>query len=280
MSDDGSSTGGIIAIALGLGHPAKQIVSFYEKFGPSIFKQQSILRRFVTGSVQIDAGALERAVTDVFGLGRRFRDSTTRLAIPSTDSKDHKPHIFKTGHRPELIRDENVTVVEVVRATTNVPLALRPYDLQRNRVSLLDGGMWANNPIAFAVIEAVNLKWWPCEDVRVLSLGCTSSRIDSPWERHPLALLARPQTVIGALLAIQSAAAMTMAQNLLDDRTRILRIDPELSTRCRLDDVSRIGELRDLGVREARQQLRTVKERFFSDGPREAFTPCAKQQPS
>src|SRR5690606_373728 len=41
----GTSTGGIIALALGLGLSAREIVDFYRRYGPEIFRGQRLLRR-------------------------------------------------------------------------------------------------------------------------------------------------------------------------------------------------------------------------------------------
>lgn len=56
--------------------------------------------------------------------------------------------------------------------------AAAPTYYKRHRtaedVGLLDGGVWANNPIALAVVEAVTLLDWPASSLRVLSLGCVN----------------------------------------------------------------------------------------------------------
>src|SRR6266852_669336 len=54
--------------------------------------------------------------------------------------------------------------------------AAAPSYYKRHRtaddVGLLDGGVWANNPIALAVVEAISLLGWRASSLRVLSLGC------------------------------------------------------------------------------------------------------------
>ena len=252
----GSSTGGIIALALGLEIPAPKIVAFYTEHGPAIFKGSAPKK------VRIDRAALADAVNKVFGKSRRLRDSKALLAIPATHSKKHKPHTFKTRHREELTRDENVTALEVVLSTTAVPFVLPEYRVDKE--ALLDGGMWASNPVAFAVVEAANLKWWPGEDVRILSLGCTRSRIDVDWNAWAPKRFRQRHQLIDAFLAIQSAAAVTMAKNLLDDNHRILRIDPFLKKPCGLGDVSQIETLREAGAVFAKRKLSRIEERFFS----------------
>src|SRR5437016_2708903 len=76
----GTSTGGIIALALGLGYPAKDILQFYEELGPQVFKRPPIWRRIVFAKYSHDA--LKAALESQFG-GRRLGESSARLVIPS-----------------------------------------------------------------------------------------------------------------------------------------------------------------------------------------------------
>ena len=57
-----------------------------------------------------------------------------------------------------------------------------------DHIGLLDGGVWANNPIALAVVEAISLLGWPASSLRILSLGCVNEvyalgrgRESTPW---------------------------------------------------------------------------------------------------
>ncbi len=43
---------------------------------------------------------------------------------------------------------------------------------------LIDGGMWANNPIGVAVVEAIGILNWSRDSIRVLSLGCGTTPLD------------------------------------------------------------------------------------------------------
>lgn len=63
----GTSTGGIIAIALGLGFSAKETLSFYEKLGPTIFKGIPILRylRWIIFS-KYNQNSLRKALSEKF----------------------------------------------------------------------------------------------------------------------------------------------------------------------------------------------------------------------
>lgn len=79
----GTSTGGIIALGLGLGLSPRQMVEFYVEAGPTVFRNRMGLRtarQFLRAKYA--AGPLRSALTDVFG-SRTFGESTKRLVIPS-----------------------------------------------------------------------------------------------------------------------------------------------------------------------------------------------------
>jgi predicted acylesterase/phospholipase RssA len=65
-------------------------------------------------------------------------------------------------------------MVNVALATAAAPTYFRP--LEHSGYTLLDGGVWANNPIMLAVIEALICFDITREQVDVLSLGCGDDR--------------------------------------------------------------------------------------------------------
>lgn len=80
----GTSTGGIIAIALGLGLSPREIVQFYMQHGPAIFPGSSSWHRCLLHwfRSKYDASPFEAALKDCFQ-ERRFGESTKRLVIPA-----------------------------------------------------------------------------------------------------------------------------------------------------------------------------------------------------
>ena len=65
-------------------------------------------------------------------------------------------HIWKTSHYPRLERDYKSTMVEVALATAATPTYFPTYRSAAG-APLIDGGMWANNPVAEAVVEAIGV---------------------------------------------------------------------------------------------------------------------------
>src|SRR5580704_5930320 len=84
----GTSTGGIIAIGLGLGLSAKDVLQLYEDHGPAIFDQQHgalsnwLRKRWRGGrhwfATKYEATELRSALYDILG-ERRLGESKTRL---------------------------------------------------------------------------------------------------------------------------------------------------------------------------------------------------------
>jgi patatin-like phospholipase/acyl hydrolase len=149
----GTSTGGIIAIALGLGLRPRQIVDFYVKHSPVVFSNPLWLR-----SVQqwffrkYSHNALEAALKETFQ-DRLFGDSAKRLVIPCYELGSDDVYIFRTAHAERLKRDFKVPAWKVGPSTSAAPTyfqALRGVDQLR----LVDGGMWANNPAMVALVES------------------------------------------------------------------------------------------------------------------------------
>src|SRR5438034_3754911 len=74
----GTSTGGIIALGLGLGFSSAKILEFYEELGPAIFKGHHLIRwiRHI-GVAKYSPKPLREALEQQFG-ARRLGESKTR----------------------------------------------------------------------------------------------------------------------------------------------------------------------------------------------------------
>jgi len=179
----GTSTGGIIALGLGLGFSAREILDFYEKHGSVIFKGNR-LWRFVRhfGWSKYNQEPLKKALYSIFE-ERKLGESKNRLVIPSLNLENGEVYIYKTAHHPRLERDYKDSVVDVALATSAAPTYFPTYRSAAG-IPLIDGGTWANNPVGLAVVEAVGVLNWPRESLKVLSLGCTTEPLNVGWGRN------------------------------------------------------------------------------------------------
>lgn len=269
----GTSTGGIIALALGLGIPASDILDFYEKKGPAIFKgskRLGPLRQLV--AAKYDPAPLKAALTEVFG-DRRVGESTTRLVIPALNLSTGEVNVFKTAHHERFERDYKLPAVDVAMATAAAPTFFPTHRLT-NGVPLVDGGMWANNPMATAAVEAIGLLEWNKGDVELLGVGCTEAPANfqaSRDRRHGLANY-WAKRIVRVFMSGQSSSSIGSAMLLLG-HSHVVRVSPVVDERqYQLDGVQGIPELRALGADQARTQLPLLRARFFS-GSAAPFVP-------
>jgi hypothetical protein len=268
----GTSTGGIIAMGLALGLTAGELLQIYKEDGPAIFPSRRVtsnLRRILRAKYSLDP--LRHALTKVFG-DRRIGHCRKRLLVPSLDLAAERVYIYKTAHHPSLIRDYNVPAIEVGLATVAAPTYF-PIHLSEEG-AYIDGSLWARNPLALAVVEAIGVLNWPREDMRVLSLGCTSHHLEIAYEKR----LSFGASYWGGRIAdvfmkAQSSSAIAMAHTLIGSHS-VFRISPDTTAQgFTMDGVRHIPELEALGRDEAHRAIDDLGEIFFA-APAAPFTPC------
>lgn len=270
----GTSTGGIIALGLGLGMTPRQMVEFYTQLGPDVFRDRSRLRsvRRLLRS-KYPARRLRSALTDVFG-DRTFGDSTKRLIITSYNIGSDDVYLFRTPHLPHLARDWRESLIDVAMATSAAPTFLPGVSLHGAR--LVDGGLWANNPSMVALAEAVGPLGHPLGAVRVLSLGTTTEvrrrhrKLDRggllPWAGDAVEVLMRAQS---------SSAAKQISHFLGADK--VMRVDPVVPARAYALDKVDADDL----IGRASHQSRIVAPdfiRMFTDHSAPQYTPFHPSQ--
>src|SRR5260370_27051157 len=117
----GTSTGGILALGLGLGLSAADILHFYEHLGPAIFAGNRLargLRR--VGFAKYHAQPLRQALEATFG-EKTLGESRTRLWIPSLNLETGEVYIHKTAHHPRFEVVYKERAVDVALATSAAP---------------------------------------------------------------------------------------------------------------------------------------------------------------
>jgi hypothetical protein len=138
---------------------------------------------------------------------------------------------------------------------------------------MVDGGIWGNNPVAFAVVEGISVLGWRGDEIDVLSLGCTDEVID--FTQQGPAMLFWARRFLSAASRGQSRSALGMARHLTGrDRgiENVFRYDPTVAAnRFSLDGVDQINDLRALAYTEGRKALPELKDRFFCSNA-EPFT--------
>ncbi len=142
----GTSTGGIIAIGLGLGLSAGDILKLYVEQGPAIFGQehglvQNWISQKLRGMAHLvvtkhSSEPLRRALEGVLGR-RKLGESQTRLVIPAWHPVLERVYIYKTAHHPRLESDYKQPAIDAAMATAAAPTFLKPH-MTESAVELVD----------------------------------------------------------------------------------------------------------------------------------------------
>jgi patatin-like phospholipase/acyl hydrolase len=182
----GTSTGGIIAAGLTCPHPdgstkaactPAELLALYVDHGGKIFEKNPILgliNPFGLNDPRYQADALESRLKAQLGLAATLDKGLTKVLIPAYDIKQRQA-LFMANTDKE---NSNFRFWEAARATSAAPTYFPPALIERigekNKdkrfVPLIDGGVFANDPILAAYVEARKQKW-SNDELVFLSLG-------------------------------------------------------------------------------------------------------------
>jgi patatin-like phospholipase/acyl hydrolase len=278
----GTSTGGILALGLGAGYTAHELLDLYVTRGCEIFPPLADapfgrLRAWLRDKKHYarylyDRNALERLLTDKLG-DRLFGDSSVRLCVPAFDGRHSEVFVFKTPHHPDYKMDRFERMVTVGLATAAAPTYFRP--LEHAGYTLVDGGVWSNNPIMLAVIEALICFDVGRDQIDVLSLGCGDDRYVVSKSEITKGGLWQWKKIMEAAMRLQSLAATNQARLLLGPPS-IMRLDaPSFEPKIRMDDWRRsVAELVPAANAAGAAQGDQIAAMFLRD-PVVPFVPVA-----
>jgi uncharacterized protein len=222
----GTSTGGVIATALGAGLSGDDIVDAYVDNMSRIFsgaRGVRNVRRLLRA--KYSPSGLESVLRELLG-ERRLGESRVPLVVPSFDLGEQRVYLFKTPHHPHLRRDWRTPMWQVAMATSAAPTYFPAYCLPHDGIRLVDGGVFANNPSMIGLTEAVSMFGQPLTTIRVLSIGTTfDPRVRSrSLDRGGVFQWIRSPSVFDILMAGQSIGAHNQVQHLIG-KERAVRID-------------------------------------------------------
>jgi patatin-like phospholipase/acyl hydrolase len=225
----GTSTGGIIALGLGVDMSPEEILAHYIDNVNTIFpawRRSTLARPLSLVRANYKPDGLREVVQAIFG-DRLLCDSIIPLVIPSYNIGENAVYLFKTPHHERLRRDWSVPMWQVAMATTAAPTFFPAYSLPGDHVRLVDGGVWANNPSMVGVVEAVSMFGQPLEGIRLLSLGTTVAAAyrSRKLDRGGLIHWVRSPNVAQVLMVGQSTGAFTASEHLLG-RGHAFRLNP------------------------------------------------------
>ncbi len=176
----GTSTGGILALGLtcpGEGgkpkHSAADLVKMYVDNGAAIFKKNFLTEGEKVFREKYDAGPLEGVLKEYLG-DSRLKDAVTRVTVTSYETERRQPFFFRSVNATRDPVQYDYSMRDVARATSAAPTYFEPHRISTTDsagyYSLVDGGVFANNPGMCAYVDALT-EMGPTQNVLMVSLG-------------------------------------------------------------------------------------------------------------
>lgn len=189
----GTSTGSILATALAAGVALEDVLNLYRNEAANIFRRPMPLQ----GGCKLDKfKALVWTVRNTFrpanasyalrcALQRVLKEETLEelyerrkvaLCVPSVNAETERAWVFKTPHAQRLTRDNRYRLVDVCLASAAAPIYFPMHRAESPNLgstsvhTFVDGGLWANDPVLVALVEALEVAA-PDQTIEILSLG-------------------------------------------------------------------------------------------------------------
>lgn len=252
----GTSTGAIIAAALAIGIPAREVLDVYIKQAEFIF-QKSRWGGIITPKYNNEN--LKQVLDEAFG-DKIFNDAKTRLIVTATNISDGMPWVFKSLYHERLGRDKNVKLADAVLASCCAPLYFNPYELDNQL--LADGGLWANNPALAALVEAlghnIDMKRYK---IRLLSIGTGVNIKHYPieWVDKKWGATRWGMGLIDVIFNMQSFSVEKYLNTIMDTE-QYLRINFNLDSNLAIDDIGIMTPLIEKGSEDFYKNQNKIEE--------------------
>jgi patatin-like phospholipase/acyl hydrolase len=280
----GTSTGGIIALALALGMPAHDMYKLYLNNAGTIFGNGQPLFFGQFRRSKYDRDALEDLVREEFrklnnGVDPLLRDVKTNVCIPIYDLMQGKPSVLKNAYHPAFKRDYHIHAYQVAMATSAAPTYFDPYSTQyidlhgmdQQFTNKVDGGVVANNPSLVAIVEAQKAFGQELKDLKVLSIGTGHRKFVDGCSRSSWGLwywAVRKRRLFDLFLQGQSQLTqnlISLLQKGIDkgepDNFLYTRVDTELDETCMI-------EMDDSDPEKLRKLAEKATHAFQNEGTR------------
>jgi uncharacterized protein len=188
----GTSTGAILTLGLtkpdGAGnveHSARALRDFYERDAPDIFRNPaSWWENLLTPKYK--SYRIRRIMAQNFG-EYRLKDALTDILIPCYDIERRYPHIFRSRWARRQGQFD-FAMCDVASAASATPTMFDPVRIPRpgagGVVSLVDGGVFANNPAGHALAEINTMLPAKDDQFLLVSLG-TGESMERMEKKYP-----------------------------------------------------------------------------------------------
>lgn len=156
----GTSTGGLIALALSIKKPTNEIVDFYATRGGDIFPNNTLIKSDWLKAKQLfwrskyQNNVLKKELEKIFG-HKMMEDAQNLLCIPAFNLTKSLPTVWKFPHKEgSYTREKEIKMLDVALSTSAAPTYFPIHEIHPHG-RFIDGGVWANNPTLCGVLEAI-----------------------------------------------------------------------------------------------------------------------------
>jgi patatin-like phospholipase/acyl hydrolase len=244
----GTSTGGILALALAMGLPPRAIVKMYSDHGAEIFNRpfwRRVGSAFNLVRAKYDDAALAHVLGEVFGDTRLYH-LDKKVAITAFDLSDE----LKTSWSPKIFHnfpghdsDGDETALDVALRTSAAPTYFPTVD------GYVDGGVFANNPSVVALAQSLDRRHPGASDidqVRLLSVGTGTNRHHVEGRRLDWGITEWARPLLDILMDGVSEVADFQCKQVLGDSYHRLQLDFPQGTKIPMDSVADLGMMLQL----------------------------------
>ncbi|WP_417688124.1 patatin-like phospholipase family protein [Roseibium sp.] len=267
----GTSTGGLIAAAIAAPKPGSGIDeaafsisdlrAFFERDTREIFIRSigRTLSLRLTNPLGLfnenyDPRPLETWLKEHFGW-TSLASALTPVVLTTYDIERRQAVFLTNGHAHDGAKADDFYIWQAVRAALATPGYLEPARVDNlstgDTNTLIDAGIFLQNPVFSAYIEARKMGW-EAEDIVILSLGSGhaaqkgfSFQEASNWGSHDWVRPSNGSPLLSIASDAQSRTASYQADCLFTDlgEARLIRIDGEIPAESEAIDNARPGNL-------------------------------------
>jgi uncharacterized protein len=247
----GTSTGGILSLALAWGMTASEARDLYVNLGNVVFADtlwDNIKDLGNLRGAQYSTGPIQQELTKVFG-DAKLSDLPKNVLISSFDLDNQRSDPVRRHWKPKFFHnfptedsDGDEMIVDVALRTSAAPTYFPSY--QR----YIDGGVIANNPALCAVAQALHPATGKqqLDNIRMLSVGTGYSPNFIDRENADWGLVQWAPHLISIMMEGAVGLAHYQSTQLLGDC--YYRINPRLPVQIALDGTKQVTLMRRLAA--------------------------------
>ena len=262
----GTSTGGVLGLSLALGVPIEHIIKVLREGSGRLFKRQA--RGYLKPKYKTEV--LIQEIKNMLGDTAVLHDARTRVCIPYVDLAEGRAKVYKTRHREEYVRDQDLLAWKVAASTAAAPVFFSPFEVDADQTNV-DGGLWANNPSVAGLTEALHMGV-PVEKIRILSIGTGTKGFKKIKPALGYGLVGMYNAMIDLSMQVQSESSNNIVKLICGEKYHRIQFQLKGPHAFTLDDVQSLPELESCAREAADLSAEEVKNIFFSSRA-EPFVP-------